>query len=222
MNVLIFGASGMVGQGVMHESLAACDVDNIYVVGRRPLLGDDKRITQVICEDFKYLPQALDELPKIDACFFCLGQSSSGMTEQQYRTVTFDLTLSAANALQQNNPDMTFVYVSGAGTDSTEKGKSMWARVKGETENALLKIDFAHVYLFRPAIIQPLNGIRSKTASYRILYQLMAPIFPVLKRCFPNHILTTSDIGVAMLDTVRQGYQSKILEVKDIANLARQ
>lgn len=222
MNVLIFGASGMVGQGVMHESLLASDVDNIFVVGRRLLPENNKRVTQIICEDFNNLPHTLDGLPKIDACFFCLGQSSSGMMEKQYRAITFDLTMSAAKALQPNNPDMTFVYVSGAGTDSTENGKSMWARVKGETENALLKSDFANVYLFRPAIIQPLNGIRSKTMSYRIIYQLMTPLFPLLKHYFPNHILTTRDIGVAMLNTVRLGYQSQILEVKDIVNLARQ
>lgn len=222
MNVLIFGASGMVGQGALREALIATDVDQVFVIGRKLLANRHERLTQVICEDFAFLPQAIAQLPVINACFFCLGQSSSGMNEQQYCALTYDLTLSAANALVEINPAMTFIYVSGAGTDSSEQGKSMWARVKGVTENALLNCGFSAVYLFRPAIIQPLNGIRSKTASYRIFYQLITPFFPLLKLLLPNHILTTSDMGLAMLNAVRRGYPTPVLEVKDIANLAKQ
>lgn len=220
MNVLIFGASGMVGQAALREALAADDVRHVYVIGRRLLPASDNKLTQVICEDFTHLPQVINQLPRIEACFFCLGQSSSGLSEQHYRDITFNLTLSAARDLLKNNAAMTFIYVSGAGTDSSEQGKSMWARVKGETENALLQCGFSSVYLFRPAIIQPLHGIRSKTTSYRIFYQLLAPVLPLFKRCFPQHILTTRDIGQAMLNAVRRGYPTAVLEVKDIAVLA--
>lgn len=222
MNVLIFGASGMVGQGALREALLATDVDQIFVIGRRPLVDHHERLTQFICEDFTQLPQVIEQLPVIDACFFCLGQSSSGMSEQQYHALTYELTLSAAQALVQKNAKMIFIYVSGAGTDSSEQGKSMWARVKGSTENVLLDCGFSAVYLFRPAVIQPLDGIRSKTANYRIFYQLMTPLFPLLKRLFPQHILTTRDMGQAMLNAVRYGYPTSILEVKDIATLAKQ
>ncbi|EOW9353375.1 epimerase [Vibrio cholerae] len=222
MNILIFGASGMVGQGALREALSAADVKQIFVIGRRQLTSTDKRLTQIICEDFTQLPQSIEHLPKIDACFFCLGQSSSGMNEQQYRAVTYDLTLSAAHALVQNNTNMTFIYVSGTGTDRSEQGKIMWARVKGSTENALLSCGFSAVYLFRPAVIIPLDKIRSRTVSYRIFYQIMTPLFPLLMRLFPTYILTTRDIGQAMLNAVRDGYYKPILEVKDIAMLAKQ
>ncbi|AUG99964.1 epimerase [Prodigiosinella confusarubida] len=222
MNILIFGANGMVGQGALREALSEADVEQIFVIGRRPLTSTDKRLTQIICEDFTLLPQLIEQLPRIDACFFCLGQSSSGMNEQQYHAVTYDLTLSAAYTLVQNNTNMTFIYVSGAGTDSSEQGKTMWARVKGSTENALLSCGFSAVYLFRPAVIQPLDNIRSKTASYRIFYQIMKPLFPLLKRLLPAYILTTRDIGQAMLNAARYGYYTPILEVKDIAMLAKQ
>lgn len=221
MNILIFGASGMVGQGALREALASTDVTNIFVIGRSALVVDDPRLTQLICDNFSELPQIISPLPPLNACFFCLGQSSSGMNEQQYRAITYDLTLSAAKALLHANPSISFIYVSGAGTDSSERGKSMWARVKGETENALRACGFSSLYLFRPAIIQPLHGIRSKTSSYRLLYQLMTPFFPLLKRFFPDHILTTSDIGQAMLKALKHGYPTPVLEVKDIAKLAK-
>ena len=222
MNILIFGVSGMVGQGVLREALSAADVEQIFVIGRKPITGNDKRLTQIICEDFAQIQQSIAQLARIDACFFCLGQSSSGMNEQQYHSVTFDLTLSAAKALVQNNKNMTFVYVSGAGSDSSEQGRTMWARVKGATENALLNCGFSAVYLFRPAVIQPLDNIRSKTASYRFFYQVMTPLFPLLKQFFPAYILTTRDIGQAMLNAARYGYSTPILEVKDISILVKQ
>lgn len=156
-----------------------------------------------------------------DACFYCLGVSASGMTEVQYSAINYDLTINIAKALQANNPNMTFVYISGAGTDSTEKGKIMWARVKGKTENTLKSMNFKAVYLLRPAMIQPLDGIESQTKNYRIFYKLLKPFFPIIQRVAPNALLTTQSIADAMLNTVRFGYHTKILEVKDIIQLSK-
>lgn len=220
MKVIIFGATGMVGQGVLRECLSARDVELVEAVGRTRLCQEDLKLHQTICADLMNADREIGQLQGFDACFFCLGVSSCGMSEEQYRAVTYDLTLRLATLLVKNNPGMTFVYVSGAGTDSSEQGKSMWARVKGATENALQKLDFAHVYLFRPALIQPLHAIRSKTTSYRILYSLMRPLFPFVRYCFPDKVLTTEDIGRAMLNAARRGYKSSVLEVNDIAELA--
>lgn len=221
MNVLIFGASGMVGQGVLRESLAAPDVESVTVVGRSPLALENPRLHQQIWPDLM-AEERIATLPdNADACFFCLGVSSAGMTEAQYSRLTYDLTLDIASALVKKNPAMTFIYVSGAGTDSSEQGKSMWARVKGRTENALLKLGFANVFLFRPGVIQPLHGAQSKTRSYRILYTVMAPLLPLLRKVFPDSVLSTQIIGNAMLNAVRQGYPKAILETADIARLGR-
>lgn len=162
MKVLIFGASGMVGQGVLHECLAAPDVSQITAVGRAPLEPSHSKLQQVVLTDLAALDTVNADLEGYDACFFCLGVSSSGMSEEAYRKITYDLTLHVASLLVRLNPEMTFVYVSGAGTDSSEMGRSMWARVKGKTENALQELPFRGVYLFRPGIIQPLHGIQSK------------------------------------------------------------
>jgi len=151
--------------------------------------------------------------------FFCIGQSAAGKTEEQYQQITFELTTKNANALELNNPDMTFIYVFGNGTDSTEQGKIMWARIKRKTENALLKMNFKAVYLFRPAVIQPLDGIQSKTKSYQLFYKVIKPFFPILKYIVPNLILTTQSIGIAMVNAVRLGYPTHILEVQDIVKL---
>jgi uncharacterized protein YbjT (DUF2867 family) len=155
-------------------------------------------------------------LSGFDACFFCLGVSSSGMTEPEYERVTYGITLAAAETLCRLNPQMTFMYVSGAGTDSSERGRTMWARVKGKTENALLRLPFAAAYMFRPGIIQPLEGIRSKTRAYRVLYAIAKPLLPILKRAFPNHVLTTAEIGQAMLAVAKHGNGRRVLESKDI------
>ena len=162
------------------------------------------------------------ELRGIDACFFCLGVSSSGMSEAAYRHITYDLTLAVATVLARLNPAMTFIYVSGAGTDSTDRGRSMWARVKGQTENALKALPFAGVYLFRPAVIQPLHGIQSKTPSYRRFYRLTRPLLPVMARLFPTLVVTTEEVGQAMLNAARRGSGRLVLESRDIARLAQE
>lgn len=221
MNILIYGASGMVGQGVLRECLLAEDVHHVTAVVRSSLPVTHPKLVQFVTPDLTEILESGDANSHYDACFYCLGISSSGMSEEKYSHFTYDLTLKIASRLVKLNPDMAFIYVSGAGTYSSEQGKSMWARVKGKTENAILKLGFASAWMFRPAVIQPLNGARSKTASYRILYQLMAPVLPLLKRMFPDAILTTEDMGRAMLNAVRYGYKKPILEKTDISRLAR-
>ena len=160
-------------------------------------------------------------LSGFQACFFCLGVSSAGMTEQDYERVTYGITLAAAETLCRLNPPMVFVYVSGVGTDSSERGSSMWARVKGRTENALLRLPFAAAYMFRPGIIVPLHGIKSKTAFYRVFYTLTKPLLPLLHAAFPNHVLTTEQIGRAMLAVAKHGFPKRVLESMDIRVAAR-
>ncbi|AJJ12338.1 NADH(P)-binding family protein [Yersinia rohdei] len=221
MKIIIFGASGMLGQGVVRECLLAADVSGVAVVTRQALAISNPKLQQIVTPDPTKFSLSREDIRQYDACFFCLGVSATGMTEEKYRQLTYELTLNVSSQLQQANPAMAFIYVSGAGTDSSEQGKVMWARVKGKTENALLKLGFAHAWMFRPAIIQPLNGARSKTASYRIFYQLLTPLFPLLKYLFPTAILTTEDMGKAMLNAVRYGYDKPILEKGDISQLAK-
>jgi uncharacterized protein YbjT (DUF2867 family) len=156
------------------------------------------------------------ELLGFDACFFCLGISAAGMNEAEYEGVTYGITLAAAETLARLNPKMTFVYVSGAGTDSSEHGRTMWARVKGKTENALIGLPFKATYMFRPGVIEPVYGAKSKTAWYRFFYSISKPLLPVVRRTFPNYVLTTAEIGQAMLAVARDGAPKKTLESKDI------
>jgi len=219
MDVVIFGASGMVGQGVLRECLLDPDVGRVVTVGRTPAGQQHAKLQEIIHADLLDLSPIESRLTGLDACFYCLGVTSSGMTEEAYTRVTYDMTVSVAATLSRLNPQMTFVFVSGAGTDSTEKGRVMWARVKGRAENALLRFPFKAVYMFRPGIIQPLHGIRSKTRSYRIFYVIARPVLPLLKRLFPRAITTTEQIGRAMLAVAKNGARSIILEQADISRL---
>lgn len=222
MKILIIGATGMVGQGVLKECLHSNEVSEVIIV-TRPLLDEPSaKLSQIIVPDFAKIdsdPRFLS-LTEIDACFYCLGVSSARLCESQYTAVNYDLTLKIASVLARQNARLTFTYVSGAGTDSSGKGRSMWARVKGKTEDALRDLGFSQLFLFRPGLIQPLEGITSKTKSYRIFYKLMAPVFPVLAVLAPKTFVTTKQIGLAMLNAVKNGYQKQILEVEDIVNLA--
>lgn len=220
MRVLIFGATGMVGQGVLRECLRDAGVELVQTVGRSVTGMKDAKLREVVHADLLNFAAIADQLWGFDACFFCLGVTSSGMTEEDYRRVTYDITLAAAEELARLNPRMTFVYVSGAGTDSSEKGRSMWARVKGATENALLRLPFAAAYMFRPGIIQPLRGIKSKTRLYQIFYTLGGPLLPLVRMAFPNQVLTTEQIGLAMLAVARRGYAKAMLEARDIRLVA--
>lgn len=221
MKVLIFGATGMVGQGVLRECLLAADVRAVTAVGRSAVELEHPKLRQIKHSDMTKLGPVEAQLRGHDACFFCLGVSSVGMSEDAYRHLTYELTLAVARTLARNNPAMSFAYVSGAGTDSTEHGRSMWARVKGKTENELLKLPFSRVFLFRPGIIQPLHKVRSKTRLYRLTYTVLGPVLSLAKRLFPNQIVTSEEMGRAMLGAARHASKSAVLEVPDIARLAR-
>jgi uncharacterized protein YbjT (DUF2867 family) len=216
MNVILFGATGMVGQGVLRECLLAPDVQQVLSIVRSPTGQQHPKLRELAPDNFFDLSSIEPELSGYDACFFTLGVSSAGMEEGQYHHLTYDLTLAAAQPLARLNPGMTFIYVSGAGTDNSESGRSMWARVKGKTENALLRLPFRAVYMFRPGFIQPLHGITSKTKSYRIFYAITNPILPLLKALFPRHITTTEQVGRAMLTVARNGFPKPILEAGDV------
>jgi uncharacterized protein YbjT (DUF2867 family) len=219
LNILLFGATGMVGQGVLRECLRASDVAQVQAVGRIATGVQHPKLRELVHRDLWDYRSIEQQLQNFDACFFCLGVSSSGMAETQYTRITYDLTLTAAQVLARLNPGMTFIYVSGAGTDSTAQGRSMWARVKGRTENALLALPFKAVYLFRPGLIQPLYGARSKTASYRLMYLIAKPVLPLLRYLFPRSVLTTETIGRGMLAVARYGAPKAVLEAADISAL---
>lgn len=218
----MFGATGMIGQGVLREALRAQDVERVTTIGRSATGLRDAKLREVVHRDLLDYDEIESELTGFDACFFCLGVSSAGMTEAEYTRVTFDITLAAAETLVRLNPQMTFIYVSGAGTDSSERGRAMWARVKGRTENALTRLPFRAVYLFRPGFIQPLHGARSRTRLYRVVYAVMRPLLPVLRRLFPNHILTTESLGRAMLLVAQHGAPKTVLEAPDINQIVRE
>jgi len=216
MKAIIFGATGMVGSGVLRECLDHPDVESVLVVGRSSCEIENAKLQEIVHQDFFDYSGIEDRLTGYDACFFCLGVSSFRMSEEQYHRLTYELTLQAAETLARLNPDMTFCYVSGTGTDSTESGRSMWARVKGKTENQLLRLPFKAVYLFRPGYIQPLKGIRSKTRVYQALYTALGPLYPVWKKLFPKYVTNTEKLGLAMIHVASHGYPHPVLENRDI------
>lgn len=220
MKVIIFGASGMVGGGALLECISDPDVSSVLVVGRTPSGIDDPKITEIIHQDFFDFTGLEDRLSGLDACFFCLGVSATGMTEEKYRHLTYDLTIAAAETLARLNPDMTFCYVTGQGTDSTEKGRIMWARIKGATENRLLEMPFEAAFMFRPGYIQPMKGIRSKTRLYQSLYTALSWLYPVLEKVMPNGVTTTEKLGRAMIAVGLRGYSKPVLATRDINGLA--
>ncbi|MCU1323642.1 MAG: epimerase [Acidobacteriaceae bacterium] len=210
----------MVGQGVLRECVRDAAVGDVLCVGRSALPVIGGKVQELVCRDLFDLTAVEEQLVGFDACFFCLGVSSAGMSEPDYRRLTYDLTLSIARTLVRLNPEMVFEYVSGASTDSTEKGRTMWARVKGQTENALLGLGFKGAYMFRPGMIQPLDGIQSKTKSYRILYSAIGPLLPLLKRLFPKYVTSTQEVGRAMLAVARNGYGKPLIEADEIGRIA--
>jgi len=220
MNAILFGATGMVGQGVLRECLLAPDVERVLAIGRSGTGQKHDKLRELVHVDFSDFSSLENELAGYDACFFCLGVSSAGMSEPDYTRVTFDFTMAAAQVLARQSPGMTFIYVSGAGTDGSERGRTMWARVKGRTENALLKLPFKAAVMFRPGFIQPRHGIVSRTRLYRILYAVVGPLYPVWKILFPSFVTTTEKVGRAMLRVARDGAPKPVLENRDINALA--
>ncbi|MFD7230313.1 NAD-dependent epimerase/dehydratase family protein [Streptomyces sp. NPDC059881] len=218
MKVILLGATGMVGQGALRECLRDERVSDVLVIGRTELGVEHAKLRQIVAPDLAELMTRTDvvnELSGYDACFFCLGVSSAGMTEEAYRRITYDLTLTVARALSGRNPGLRFVYVSGQGTDSTEQGRSMWARVKGRTENRLLELPM-DTYLFRPGYIQPMHGVRSRTRLYRALYTVGAPLYPLLRRLAPNQVTTTETLGRAMIAVTAAGAPRPHLGTREI------
>lgn len=220
MNVIIFGATGMVGQGVLRECLAAPDVGKVLTVGRAPTGLQHPKLQEMVHAEMWDYSNVEGELTDFDACFFCIGVTSSGMSEQKYAHLTYDLTMAVAGMLARLNPQMVFVYVSGAGADSSETSHVMWMRVRGKTENALLKLPFRGVYIFRPGMIEPV-GVRSKTTAYRWFYSLAKPVLPLLRAMLPDQILSTPQVGQAMLAAVRNGAPKRVLESPDINALSK-
>jgi uncharacterized protein YbjT (DUF2867 family) len=221
MKVILFGATGMVGQGVLRECLLDPGVERVLSVGRSATRQAHPKLVQHVHTDFTDFSADETQLAGYDACFFCLGVSSAGMKEADYRRVTNDYALAAARTLAKVSPGMTFIYVSGAGTDSSAKGSSMWARVKGETENAILDLPFRSAYMFRPAFIQPLHGITSRTTLYRVLYSFIRPLVPVIKALSPKWVTTTEQVGIAMLSVARKGFPTRVLENWEIDGIRR-
>ncbi len=219
MRVILFGATGMVGQGVLRECLLDPGVERVLAVGRTATPQREEKLHDLVVANFLDFSAVERELSGYDACFYCLGITSAGMTEADYRRVTYDFALAAAQTLVRINPQMTFVFVSGAGADSTGRGRVMWARVKGQTEHALLALPFKGVYVFRPAAIQPLHGIRSKTSWINAAYAVLGPLYPVFKRLVPDYVTTTEQVGRAMLVVARRGAPKRVLENADINQL---
>jgi uncharacterized protein YbjT (DUF2867 family) len=205
----------MVGQGVLRECLLDPEVDGVLAVGRTTTGIEHPKLAEITHADLTDLSVVEDRLAGYDACFFCLGVTSAGMSEPDYRRITYGITLAAARPLARLNPGLTFIYVSGAGTDSSERGRSMWARVKGETENAILELPF-YGYAMRPGYIQPRHGVKSKTRLYSLFYAIGAPLYPVLKALAPGYVTTTELVGRAMLAVAKHGAPKRVLETPDI------
>jgi uncharacterized protein YbjT (DUF2867 family) len=216
MKVILFGATGMIGQGVLRECLLDAGVSEVLSVSRRPGGVSHAKLRELIHADFTDFSAVAGQFAGFDACFFCLGVSSRGMGEAAYTRVTHDFAMAAAEPMARLNPGMTFVFVSGMGTDSTEKGRLMWARVKGKAENALARLPFKAVYMIRPGYIQPMHGARSSDRATRFMYFFMRPFYPLWKLLFRRYVTTTETIGKAMLRVAREGWPDRILESNGI------
>jgi uncharacterized protein YbjT (DUF2867 family) len=217
LKVIITGTTGMVGEGVLQQALNSPEVEQVLVINRKSCGVSHPKLKEIIHKNFLDLSPIASQLTGYNACFFCLGVSSVGMKEPEYTSMTYDLTLHMAGILAKQNPDMTFIYVSGAGTDSSEKGRQMWARVKGKTENDLMKLPFKRVYAFRPGLMKPTEGAKNVPGWANAILWL----YPVIKGIAPNLASTLADVGQAMIKAVTQGYEKQVLEVKDINALAK-
>ncbi len=215
IKAIVFGATGMVGEGVLHMSLGHPDVESVLVLGRKPCGVNHPKLTEIVHGDFFDYTAIAPRLAGYNACYFCLGVSSIGMNEKDYTRITYDLTMEAAKTLSRLDPEMTFCYVSGLGTDGTEHGRSMWARVKGKTENDLQNLPFKGVYLFRPGFIKPIKRLKNSFT----LAMVLGAAYPLWKALLPKYVCTLADLGLAMIAVTREGYQSRVLECIDITRL---
>ncbi len=220
INVIITGSTGMIGKACLLESIDSPDVEAILLVNRSPIDVKHPKVIEVLVKDFFNLDNVREDLRGYNTCFFCLGMTSAGMNEVDYTHIMYDLPVTFARQLLGLNPDMTFCFVSGAGTDSTEKGRTMWARVKGRAENEILKLGFKNAYMFRPGFIQPKRGIRSRTGLYNILYTALGPLYFILKR-IPKFVSDTNTLAKAMIRVALDGYSKNILESEDINVVGR-
>lgn len=218
LNVIITGTTGMVGEGVLYECLRDPSVGTVLAINRKPCGVNHPKLTEIIHKDFMNLSPVEDRLAGYNACFFCAGVSSIGKKEEEYKKITYDLTLSFAQTILKYNPEMTFIYVSGEGTDSTEKGKSKWARIKGKTENDLLKLPFRSAYMFRPGYIQPIKNLKN---TYTV-YKFLSPFYFLWKLLFPKYVVRLEEIGMAMIKAAAQGSRKTVLSSRDISELAKQ
>ncbi|WP_428328578.1 NAD-dependent epimerase/dehydratase family protein [Mucilaginibacter sp.] len=218
IKAIITGTTGMVGEGVLHECLQHPDVASVLVINRKPCEVTHPKLKEIIHADFFDITAIESQLSGYNACYFCSGVSSVGMKEPEYYKMTYTLTLHVAETLSRVNPEMTFCYASGSGTDSTEKGRSMWARVKGKTENDLMKLPFKRVFNFRPGYMHPIKGLKNVLPYYKYIGWL----YPAFRTIFPNFVSTLTELGLAMINVTRFGYTKQILEVKDIVALAKQ
>jgi hypothetical protein len=217
IRAIITGTTGMVGEGVLHECLLDPQVEEVLIINRKAGGITHPKLKEIIHQDFLDISAIEDQLTGYNACFFCLGVSSVGMTQEDYYRLTYTLTIHIAETLSRLNKDMTICYVSGAGTDSTEKGRAMWARVKGKTENDLMKLPFKQVYAFRPGFIKATNGLK-RTYKY---YKYIGWLYPILRHIFPGTACTLKEVGRAMIHSVTRGYAKPLIEIKDIIALAK-
>ena len=216
IKAIITGTTGMVGEGVMHECLNHPDLESILIINRRSINTNNPKLKEIIHNNFFDFESIEEQLKGYNACFFCLGTTSVGKKEDEYTRITFNITKALADILIKHNTEMTFCYISGMGTDSSEKGKTMWARVKGRTENYILNLGFRQAYAFRPGIIIPTKGLKNTLSFYKYLFFLL----PLVKVFFPNHICSLKEIGLAMINSASRGYEKNVLEVRDIVKLA--
>jgi len=220
LKVIIFGSTGMVGKGVLYECIDSENVESVLLINRSRLGIENPKVKEVVHDDFTDFSSLQNELKGYDACYFSLGVSAAGMKEEKYRRITYGFTLAASSILRKLNENMTFIYVSGVGTDTSEKGRTMWARVKGKTENDIIKLGFKDAYMYRAGYIQPEKGIKSKTKLYNALYIFSKPLYPVLKILIPNQITTTTKLGQSMINITQKPYRKKIITNRDINIIA--
>ena len=220
MKVLVTGATGMVGKGVLLQCLDSEKVSEVISIGRRKTGVEHSKLTEIEHADFSDFSSIKNQLEGIDACFHSMGVSAAGMSEADYTRMTYDFSIALAKTMLEVNPEMTFIYVSGQGTDSSEKGRQMWARVKGKTENDLLKVGFKQAFMFRPGGIIPTRGIKPSSKLYKRMMVLLGWLLPVMKALFPNSIVNTDQIGLAMINVVKQGYDKAVIDPKDILRLS--